>query len=179
MPRQYLVYFVLFAHAANATAYSAAKPNVVLMVLDDFGHADLSMNGGSFPTPNLDALARTGANLKRMYVQPVCSPTRSALMTGRFPFHTGLQHFTTLLPGGTAKLPLAPHKTLAEMFKGQGYSTSMIGKWVSFNYVARKLTHLCALFQRTHSPSFLALPTTDNEAPGLRQVELHTHRSWV
>ena len=50
-------------------------------------------------------------------------------MTGRFPFHTGLQHFTTLVPGGTAKLPLAPHKSLAEMFKGQGYSTSMIGKW--------------------------------------------------
>ena len=122
-----LVYCALFAHASAAAA--AAKPNVVLMVLDDIGHADLSMNGGDFPTPNLDELASTGANLKRMYVQPVCSPTRSALMTGRFPFHTGLQHFTTLLPGGTAKLPLAPHKSLAEMFKGQGYTTAMIGKW--------------------------------------------------
>ena len=115
----------VLAHGALA----AAPPNIVLMVIDDVGHADLSMNGGDFPTPHLDALAATGVNMRRMYVQPVCSPTRSALMTGRYPFRTGLQHYTTLLPGGTAKLPLAPHQTLAELMAGAGYSTAAIGKW--------------------------------------------------
>ena len=107
--------FGALSHAA-----AAQPPNLVLMVLDDVGHADLSFNGGDFPTPHLDALARGGVNLRRMYVQPVCSPTRSALMSGRYPFRTGLQHFTTLIPGGSAKLPLAPHTTLAEQLRGAG-----------------------------------------------------------
>jgi len=97
------------------------------MVIDDVGHTDL-LNGGDFPAPHLDALSQGGVNL-RSNVQPVCSPTRSALMSGRYPSRTGLQHFTTLISGGSAKLPLAPHTTLAEQLKGVGYSTAAIGKW--------------------------------------------------
>merc|ERR1719230_914608 len=86
---------------------SAAKPNIVMLVLDDVGWADVSYQGSDFPTPVIDRLATTeGVRLENYYVQQVCSPTRSALMTGRYPFHTGMQHVTTLVPGTTAALPL-------------------------------------------------------------------------
>ena len=115
------------ALAALALA-SARPPNVVLLVLDDVGHADVGYHNSSWPTPHLDALAAGGVKLERMYVQPVCSPTRSALMTGRYPFHTGMQHFTTLSAGSAAHLPLE-HATIAEVFKSRGYDTHAIGKW--------------------------------------------------
>ena len=142
-----VVLAALLAHGA----FAAPPPNIVLMVIDDVGWADLSMNGGDFPSPNFDALAAGGVNLRRLYVQPVCSPTRSALMTGRYPFHTGMQHFTTLVPGSTAKLPLAPHKTLAEIMRGQGFSTAAIGK-VSSRRRRRSLARPGLLLTPPHAP---------------------------
>ena len=73
-----------------------AKPNIVLLVLDDIGWADVGYHGSDFTTPTLDSLAKSGVELDRMYVMPQCSPTRSAIMTGRHAWHTGLQHFTTI-----------------------------------------------------------------------------------
>jgi len=92
------------------------------------GWTDVGFHGSSFPTPNLDRLAEEGVKLDRYYVQQVCSPTRSALMTARYPFRTGLQHATTLLPGSTAKIP-SDTATIAEVLKTVGYSTHAIGKW--------------------------------------------------
>lgn len=106
----------------------AGSPHVVLLVLDDIGWADVGYHGSNFPTPNIDRLAATGIKLERMYVMPQCSPTRAAIMTGRYSFRTGLQHFTTILPGTTPGIP-EWDKTLAETFKAGGYATHMIGKW--------------------------------------------------
>jgi len=106
----------------------AAKPHLVMMVIDDLGWTDVGFHGGNFPTPSIDTLAADGVVLDKYYVQQVCSPTRSALTTARYPFRTGLQHTTTLLPGTGAKIP-TDTATIAEVLKTVGYTTHAIGKW--------------------------------------------------
>merc|ERR1719305_1446381 len=100
-----------------------------MMVLDDVGWTDVGYHGSDFPTPVIDQLAtKDGVRLENYYVQQVCSPTRSALMTARYPFRTGMQHSTTLTPGTLAALP-ADTPTIAEALKSKGYDTHAIGKW--------------------------------------------------
>jgi len=111
-----------------ATLSMAKQPHSVVMVLDDLGWADVSFHGSEFPTPNIDSLAKSGVTFNRYYVQPVCSPTRSAIMSGRWPFRTGMQHFMTVAPASDAHLP-TDAKTIAELLQDQGYSTHMLGKW--------------------------------------------------
>ena len=111
-----------------ASVRPATKPHLVMMAIDDLGWTDVGFHGGNFPTPNIDALAKDGVKLDKYYVQQVCSPTRSALMTARYPFRTGLQHVTTLAPGTEAKIP-SDTATIAEVLKSVGYSTHAIGKW--------------------------------------------------
>eukprot|EP00966_Prymnesium_polylepis_P183299 4247991-Prymnesium_polylepis.1 len=106
----------------------AQPPHLIMMVIDDLGWTDVGYNGGHFPTPNIDSLTRDGVILDKYYVQPVCSPTRAALTTARYPFRTGLQHSTTLVPGSTAKIP-SDTATIAEVVKHAGYATHAIGKW--------------------------------------------------
>jgi len=102
-------------------------PNVVVIVADDMGKHDVSLNGAGIETPNLDSLARNGVRLDNYYVQPVCSPTRGSLMTGRYPFRLGLQH-ENLVGYRPAGLPLE-EKVMPQHFKSCGYKTYMIGKW--------------------------------------------------
>ena len=109
-------------------AANKPPPHLVMMVIDDLGWTDVGFHGGNYPTPNIDKLAADGIKLDKYYVQQVCSPTRSALMTARYPFRTGLQHTTTLAPGSGAKLP-SDTDTLAEVLKRAGYATHAIGKW--------------------------------------------------
>lgn len=74
-----------------AAADSKSKPNIIHIVADDLGWKDVGFNGATdLKTPNLDALAQGGAKLGSFYVQPMCTPTRAALMTGRYPFRYGL-----------------------------------------------------------------------------------------
>src|SRR5437762_12171310 len=73
------------------------KPNIVHIVADDLGWKDVGFNGATdIKTPNIDQLAAGGAKLTQFYVQPMCTPTRAALMTGRYPFRYGLQ--TIVIP---------------------------------------------------------------------------------
>ena len=103
------------------------KPNIVFLLIDDLGYADCGFNGGKdILTPNIDKLAKAGAILKNHYVQPVCSPTRSALMTGRYPTRTGV--YTVITPGAPWGLPLN-ERTLATALQEAGYSTAITGKW--------------------------------------------------
>jgi arylsulfatase A-like enzyme len=103
------------------------KPNIVFLLIDDLGYADCGFNGGKdILTPNIDRLAKEGSILKNHYVQPVCSPTRSALMTGRYPTKTGI--YTIITPGAPWGLPLN-ERTLANALKEAGYSTAITGKW--------------------------------------------------
>jgi hypothetical protein len=77
---------------ASATAATAdAKPNIVFILADDLGWKDVGFHGSDIRTPNLDKLAQTGARLEQFYSQQICTPSRAALMTGRYPLRYGLQ----------------------------------------------------------------------------------------
>ncbi|MCB1127236.1 MAG: sulfatase-like hydrolase/transferase, partial [Verrucomicrobiae bacterium] len=84
---------VLFALAlVAAVAPAADQPNIIHIVADDLGWKDVGFNGATdIKTPNLDALAAGGAKFTQFYTQSMCTPTRAALMTGRYPFRYGLQ----------------------------------------------------------------------------------------
>ena len=103
-------------------------PNIIHIVADDLGWKDVGFNGcKDIKTPNLDRLAAAGARLEQFYVQPMCTPTRAALMTGRYPCRYGLQ--TIVIPSkGTYGLP-TDEKTLPDVLRSAGYRTAMVGKW--------------------------------------------------
>ncbi|MGL6180978.1 MAG: sulfatase-like hydrolase/transferase, partial [Aestuariivirga sp.] len=76
---------ILLAAPANAADIQSSKPNIVYILADDLGWKDVGFHGSDIQTPNLDQLAKTGLELQEFYVQPMCTPTRAALMTGRYP----------------------------------------------------------------------------------------------
>jgi arylsulfatase A-like enzyme len=107
---------------------AAEKPNIVFLLADDLGRHDCGFMGGTeIKTPHLDRLARSGAILDAFYVQPVCSPTRAALMTGRYPMRHGLQ-VGVVRPWAQYGLPLE-ERTLPTVLKETGYTTAIVGKW--------------------------------------------------
>lgn len=126
-----LVMIFVAAWPARTDSQSSAgqnKPNIVFILADDLGRADVGFNGGKeITTPNLDKLAAGGARLEQFYVQPVCSPTRAALMTGRYPMRHGLQT-GVVRPWAQYGLPL-DERTLPQALKEAGYATAIVGKW--------------------------------------------------
>ena len=108
-------------------AIAGERPNIVFVLADDMGYADAGFNGGrEIRTPNLDKVARSGAILTAHYVQPLCSPTRAALMTGRYPNRTGV--YSVIRPKAPWGLKLN-ERTLADALRGAGYRTAICGKW--------------------------------------------------
>jgi arylsulfatase A-like enzyme len=119
---------IFFAAILFCVSVSAApRPNILFLLADDLGSYDVSWRGSEIKTPNLDKLALGGARLEQFYVQPVCSPTRAALLTGRYPMRHGLQ-VGVVRPWAQYGLPLA-ERTLAQALRDAGYSTAVIGKW--------------------------------------------------
>jgi arylsulfatase A-like enzyme len=107
-------------------------PNILLLVVDDMGWGDIGANGGGVvigaPTPNIDQLAQQGLRLTSAYSQSTCTPTRAALMTGRFPVRTGLTR--PLLAGEAFKVnPWQQEETAAKLLSQAGYRTALSGKW--------------------------------------------------
>jgi len=122
------VALVYFLAAAISNAAEPPRPNVVYFLVDDLGMADCGFTGSrEIRTPNVDKLAAAGARLDAFYVQPVCSPTRAALMTGRYPMRQGLQ-VGVIRPWATYGLPLE-ERTIADDLKAAGYATGIFGKW--------------------------------------------------
>jgi arylsulfatase A-like enzyme len=119
----------LFVVAASllCSAPAAEKPNILFILSDDQGWADVGWHGKEIKTPNLDMLAAAGARLEQFYVLPVCSPTRAALMTGRYPMRHGLQ-VGVVRPWAEYGLPLE-ERTLPQALKAAGYMTAICGKW--------------------------------------------------
>jgi arylsulfatase A-like enzyme len=113
---------------AMAAEDAAPRPNIVLILADDLGYADCGFGGGKeIKTPHLDKLAAAGTVLEALYVQPVCSPTRAALMTGRYPMRMGLQ-VGVIRPWAEYGMPLE-ERTLPQALKEAGYTTAICGKW--------------------------------------------------
>ena len=102
------------------------QPNILLIVADDLGWNDVGYHGSEIQTPTIDRLAKEGVELNRFYVHPTCSPTRSALMTGKAPLRLGV--LTPLGKNNELGLPLT-ETTMAEYFQKNGYQTSLVGKW--------------------------------------------------
>ena len=106
------------------------KPNVVFILADNVGYGDLGWYGGGAmrgaPTPRLDQMAREGLRLTQFLVEPACTPSRAALMTGQFPIRHGLSLLAS--PGGPFHLSGGAY-TMGELFKDAGYATALFGKW--------------------------------------------------
>jgi arylsulfatase A-like enzyme len=119
-----LLLFLLLSCLAAAAA--PAKPNLLLIVGDDMGYADVGFHGcKDIPTPNLDALAASGVRFTSGYVSgPYCSPTRAGLLTGRYQSRFGHE----FNPAGVHGLPLT-ETTIANRLKAAGYVTGLVGKW--------------------------------------------------
>ena len=106
---------------------TAPKPNIILIMSDDQGWGDLSISGNTnLSTPHIDALAQNGVSFQNFYVQPVCSPTRAELLTGRYAAQIGV--YSTSEGGERFSLE---ESTIAQIFKNAGYKTAAYGKWHS------------------------------------------------
>jgi len=113
--------------AVTALAQRPAKhPNVLLLMADDLGYGDAGFHGSEFPTPNIDRIAKQGAQFSHYYAYPLCSPTRAALLTGRSPLTLGVHG--PFGPNDKTGLPLDEH-LMPESFRAAGYQTWMVGKW--------------------------------------------------
>jgi len=121
--RKILAAVVISTVIESAAGTEAPQPNIVFIMADDLGWGDVGFHGGTAPTPNLDRLAAEGLELKRHYVAPVCSPTRSALMTGR-----SWSRFDVTSPQNERALPWTT-VTLPKALKSAGYQTWITGKW--------------------------------------------------
>jgi arylsulfatase A-like enzyme len=104
-----------------------SKPNIIYIMADDLGWKDVGFHGSDIKTPALDALAAKGAKLEQFYAQPMCTPTRAALMTGRYPMRYGLQ--PAVIPQGHTYGLATDEWLLPQALKDAGYDTAIIGKW--------------------------------------------------
>lgn len=129
-----LLILLLTLAAIPVVCQTNRQPNVILIITDDQGYGDLGYHGNPVvQTPQLDKLAAASVRLNNFYVSPVCAPTRSSLMTGRYSLRTGV-HDTynggAIMAGGEV--------TIAEMLKAAGYKTGAFGKWhLGDNYPSR------------------------------------------
>ena len=119
---------VIFLSIYHVSVWAVShKPNLIFILVDDLGWNDVSWNNKDMPTPNLEKLANEGIRLDQAYSQQVCTPSRAALMTGKYPFHIGRQK--------RALKPLQPTglhlnlTTLPQELKKLGYNTHIVGKW--------------------------------------------------
>ena len=128
-----IVIIVVLLLAGAALGVASRQPHIVFILVDDYGFNDISYhahkNGNDtniIDTPNLDALAAAGIKLENYYVQPVCSPTRAALLSGRYGLHTGIH--TALVDSARGGLPL-DEVLLPQLLRKVGYATYALGKW--------------------------------------------------
>ena len=140
---------MLFCCLTASAAISTPRPNILFILADDMGYSDMGWQGSAIHTPNLDKLRAGGIFLERCYAQPQCSPSRVAFLSGRYPYHYGLQEHIVLpwsltgLPGRVSATPPSGQPdddgpraglpdgraTIAEKLKAGGYETAVVGKW--------------------------------------------------
>lgn len=127
-----MTFFSCESNSSNSNTSNDHSPNVIILFMDDMGYGDLSSFGHpTIQTPNIDRLAHEGQKWTNFYVaSSVCSPSRGALLTGRYPIRIGLagEKHRVFFPESLGGLP-TKEITIAEMLKDKGYKTGIIGKW--------------------------------------------------
>lgn len=171
------------AASMMAPAMAQKKPNVIVIVADDLGYAEIGKQGSDIPTPNIDSIASNGVRFTDGYVScPVCSPTRAGIMTGRYQQRFG--HELNPGPAGMAAenfgLPLT-ETTLANQMKKLGYVTGMVGKWhlgyrPEFNPVKRGFDEFFGFTGGAHS--YLDA-RADGDNPILRGTEPVDEKAYL
>lgn len=111
----------------TAAQQSVPRPNIIYILADDLGWKDVGFHGSDIMTPSIDRLAQGGVRLEQFYVQPMCTPTRAAIMTGRYPLRYGLQ--TLVIPAGMSYGLPTDEWLLPQALKQAGYTTAIFGKW--------------------------------------------------
>jgi len=114
---------LFFSLLLSTAAFCQDRPNIIFIIADDLGWADVEFHGGNTPTPNLNRLLAEGVELTQHYVAPVCSPTRAGFLTGRY-----WSRFGITTPINNQGLPFET-VTLSKALGDAGYSTALIGKW--------------------------------------------------
>lgn len=146
-----------------------ARPNFVIIQLDDLGYDDLSIHGNTLvESPNIDSLGYTGMRFQQFYVNPVCAPTRASLLTGRHFMRTGVTH----VHGGKDFLNL-DETTFAEVLHNAGYSTGMWGKWHSGH------THGYFPWERGFDEAYMAELYRHRNSRGLLNGKPVEHGQWA
>jgi len=124
---RFAVTLLALCGVAQAADTAPPRPHIVYIVSDDQGWKDVGFHGSAIRTPHIDQLAKGGARLERFYAQPMCTPSRAALMTGRYPHRYGMQ--TLVIPSaGTYGIP-TDEWLMPQALKEAGYRTAIVGKW--------------------------------------------------
>ena len=153
------------ANAAGRTPQAASAPNIIYIVSDDQGWKDVGFHGSDIRTPHLDELARGGVRLEQFYAQPMCTPSRAALMTGRYPHRYGLQ--TLVIPSaGRYGLP-TDEWLLPEALRAAGYRTAIVGKW-HLGHADRKYWPMQRGFDSQYGPLLGEIDYFTHSAHGTR-----------
>ncbi len=126
MKRTIQILTVIVWSLGSLNAFAQNKPNVVYILVDNWGWGDIGVQGGTTPTPEIDKLAAEGMRLTNYNVQNQCTPSRSVLQTGRLPIRSGTQKVPA--PGEPDGLALWEY-TIAELMSDAGYTTALYGKW--------------------------------------------------
>lgn len=124
----FTIILILFSQFSCEQPRGLERPNIIIIYADDLGYGDLSCYGGDIPTPNIDKIGKEGIRFTDFYAEPVCTPSRYALLTGSYPNRSLHQLQNVLFPLDTGYLDTS-ETTLAQYLKPFDYTTMLIGKW--------------------------------------------------
>ena len=124
--------FLLSAAAAASTGAASGKPNIIMFLIDDLGWNDTGYQNAGYSTPTIDQMASEGIRLKQYYVQSLCSPSRSALLSGKYSYSLGLAA-GVISNGHPIGLSLN-YTTFAQRLKDGGYGTHAVGEYIRLKF---------------------------------------------